>query len=208
MNLDTYGGRTMEKYSSGLVSESFWFIECKKIIKLIYDGHSWDELKAMCLAENLLGISKEYRAKRIFGYLKNRISTLDEKILEIFLQGDLATQKIIILIAVAKQNRLFYEFLYEVYREKVILGACELNDSDINIFFKNKQDQNEDVADWTDTTLKRLRSTYMNFMIDAGLLTISNKKKVPTPPVLDITLEHYFKDNGEVQLIKAITGVS
>jgi len=198
----------MEKYSSGLVSESFWFIECKKIIKLKYDGYSWDEVKAMCLEENLLGISKEYRAKRIFGYLKNRISTLDKKAMEIFLNGDIATQKIIILIAVAKQNRLFYEFLYEVYREKVILGMCELNGSDINIFFKNKQDQNEDVASWTDTTLKRLRSTYMNFMVDAGLLTINNKTKQPTPPVIDITLERYFKDNGEIQLIKAITGVS
>lgn len=198
----------MEKYSSGLVSESFWFIECKKIIKLKYDGRSWDEIKAICLEENLLGISKDYRAKRIFGYLKNRISTLDEKIMLHFLEGDLATQKIIILIAVAKQNRLFYEFLYEVYRDKVILGSHELNDSDINIFFKNKQDQNEDIASWTDTTLKRLRSTYMNFMVDAGLLTVSGKKKEPTPPVIDITLEQYFNDKGEMQLIKAITGVS
>ncbi|NCC15940.1 MAG: DUF1819 family protein [Clostridia bacterium] len=197
-----------KKYSSGLVSESFWFIECKKIIKLKYDGYSWDGIRAMCLEENLLGISKEYRAKRIFGYLKNRISTLDKKVMKIFLEGDLATQKIIILIAAAKQNRLFYEFLYEVYREKVILGVCELNDSDINIFFKNKQDQNEDVANWTDTTLKRLRSTYMNFMVDAGLLTVNGKKKELTPPVMDIKLEHYFKDNGEIQLIKAVTGVS
>ena len=198
----------MKKYSSGLVSQSFWFIECKKIIKLKYDGHSWDEIKAMCLEENLLGISKEYRAKRIFGYLKNRISTLDEKIMLHFLEGDLATQKIIILIAVAKQNRLFYEFLYEVYRDKVILGSHELNDSDINIFFKNKQDQDEDIASWTDTTLKRLRSTYINFMVDAGLLTLNGKKKEPTPPVIDIALEQYFNDKGEVQLIKAITGVS
>lgn len=198
----------MEKYSSGLVSESFWFIECKKIIKLKYDGRSWDEIKAMCLEDNLLGISKGYRAKRIFGYLKNRISTLDEKIMKLFLEGDLSTQKIIILIAVAKQNKLFYEFLYQVYREKVILGSNELNDNDINIFFKNKQDQNEDIASWTDTTLKRLRSTYMNFMVDAGLLTVNGRKKEPTPPVIDITLEHYFKDNGEMQLIKAITGVS
>ncbi|MPN44490.1 hypothetical protein SDC9_192055 [bioreactor metagenome] len=128
--------------------------------------------------------------------------------MKIFLDGDLSTQKIIILIAVAKQNSLFYEFLYQVYREKVIIGVCELNDIDINIFFKNKQDQSEDVASWTDTTLKRLRSTYMNFMVDAGLLTINGKKKELTPPVMDITLEHYFKYNGEIQLIKAITGVN
>ena len=197
----------MVKYSSGLVSESFWFIECKKIIKLIYDGVSWDEIKRMCLEENLLGISREYRAKRIFGYLKNRISTLDDKIIKIFITGDLPTQKIIILIAVAKQNQLFFEFLYEVYREKIILGTQELSCSDINIFFKNKQEQSEIVEKWTDVTLKRLRSTYMNFMVDAGLLTAVNNKKNPTPMVLDIVLEQYLKNNSEIKMIKAVTGV-
>lgn len=197
----------MEKYSSGLVSESFWFVECKKIIKLKSDGLSWDEIEAMCIAENLLGIPKEYRAKRIFGYLKNRIAVLDKETIAIFLDGDIATQKIIVLLAIAKQNRLFYEFLYEAYREKAILGICEMNDSDINIFFGNKQEQSEDIAKWTDVTLKRLRSAYMNFMVDAGLLTVNKKKKEITPPVIDLALERHFKDNGETNLIKAITGV-
>ena len=198
----------MEKYSSGLVAESFWFIEFKILIKLRYEGKSWDDIKALCLNENLLGISKEYRAKRIFGYLKNRIEVIEEGYLEIFMHTDLQTQKIINILASAKKNRLFFEFLYEVYREKVKLGALELTASDINIFFKNKQEQDEIMSKWTDVTLRRLRSTYMNFLVDAGLLTISDKQKKITPPILDITLENFLKDTGEMQLIKAITGVS
>ena len=64
------------------------------------------------------------------------------------------------------------------------------------------------MSTWTDVTLRRLRSTYMNFLVDAGLLTISDKQKKITPPILDITLENFLKDTGEMQLIKAITGVS
>jgi len=198
----------MDKYSSGLVSESFWFIEFRKIVKLRNEGKSWEEVKKLCLNENLLGVSKEYRAKRIYGYLKNRIEALDEDIYGIFMNADLATQKIIVFIAAAKQNRLFYEFLYEVYREKVLLGVCELTDSDINVFFKNKQQQNEVIATWTEITLKRLRSTYMNFMTDAGLLIIMEKQKKITPPILDVNLERYLKNKGEMQMIKAVTGVS
>ena len=198
----------MEKYSSGLVAESFWFIEFKILIKLRYEGKSWDDIKALCLNENLLGISKEYRARRIFGYLKNRIEAIEDGYLEIFMNSDLQTQKIINILASAKKNRLFFEFLYEVYREKVKLGALELTASDINIFFKNKQEQDEIMSKWTDVTLRRLRSTYMNFLVDAGLLTISDKQKKITPPILDITLENFLKDTGEMQLIKAITGVS
>ena len=198
----------MEKYSSGLVSESFWFIEFRKIIKLKHEGKTWDEIKDLCLTENLLGISKEYRAKRNYGYLKNRIDALDTGLIQVFIHADLNTQKIINLIAIAKKNRLFFEFLYEVYREKVQMGAPELTESDINIFYKNKQSQDDDVSTWTDVTLRRLRSTYMNFLTDAGLLTVSGKEKRITPPILDITLENYLKDNGDNQMIKAITGVS
>lgn len=198
----------MEKYSSGLVSESFWFIEFRKIIKLKHEGKTWDEIKDLCLTDNLLGISKEYRAKRNYGYLKNRIDALDTGLIEVFIHADLNTQKIINLIAIAKKNRLFFEFLYEVYREKVQMGAPELTESDINIFYKNKQSQDDDVSMWTDVTLRRLRSTYMNFLTDAGLLTVSSKEKRVTPPILDITLENYLKDNGDNQMVKAITGVN
>lgn len=196
----------MEKYSSGLVSESFWFIEFKKIIKLRNDGKSWDDIKNLCLNNNLLGISKEYRARRIYGYLKNRVDVLDEGLINIFINADLTTQKIINIIAIAKKNRLFFEFLYEVYREKVLLGTVELTDSDISIFFKNKQEQDEDISKWTDVTLKRLSSTYMNFLTDAGFLIVIDKQKRIAPPILDISLENYLKDNGEKQMLKAIRG--
>ena len=197
----------MEKYSSGLVSESFWFIEFKKIIKLRNDGKSWDDIRDLCLNDNLLGISKEYRARRIYGYLKNRVDVIDEGLINIFINADLTTQKIINIIAIAKKNRLFFEFLYELYREKVLLGAIVLTDSDISIFFKNKQEQDEDISKWTDVTLKRLRSTYINFLTDAGFLTIIDKQRRITPPIIDISLENYLKDNGEKQMLKAIRGI-
>lgn len=198
----------MNKYSSGLVSESFWFIEFKQIIKLKSKGKTWEEIKYLSLNENLLGISKEYRARRVFGYLKNRIEPMEEGYITLFMQADLQTQKIINLISIAKKNDLFFEFLYEVYREKVNLRALELTDSDINIFFKNKQEQDENVKKWTDVTLRRLRSTYMNFLVDAGLLTVIDKQKKITPPILDITLENFLKDIGENRIIRALTGVN
>ena len=57
----------MKKYSSGLVAESFWFIEFKKFLKLRYEGKTWEEIRTLCLENNLLGISKEYRAKGFLG---------------------------------------------------------------------------------------------------------------------------------------------
>lgn len=197
----------MKKYSSGLVAESFWFVEFKKILNFINEGKSWDSIRYLCLNDNLLGISKEYRAKRIYGYLKNRVDALDSELIDIFFNSDLSTQKNINIYAIAKKNILFFEFLYEVYREKALIGSIELTASDINIFFKNKQEQDEDISKWTDVTLKRLRSTYMNFLTDAGLLSVEKKQKKITPPILGISFESYLKDKGERQMLKAIRGI-
>lgn len=54
-----------EMYSSGLVSQSFWFVEMKKIIKLVSEGKDEHEITKICIEENLFGAAKEYRAKRI-----------------------------------------------------------------------------------------------------------------------------------------------
>lgn len=197
-----------ETYSAGLISQSFWFIEMKKIIKLIADGKTEEEIKKICIEENLFGAAKEYRAKRIYGYIWNRTKQLDEKMIDLFINSDLATQKLINLVAILKSDRLFFEFLFEVYREKSILGIPAIEDSDVNIFFKNKETQSEDVLSWTEPTKKKLRQTYLNFMIDANLLTVIGKEKTITPPILDIALERYLEATGNGSIVKAITGVN
>ena len=123
-----------------------------------------------------------------------------------FFSSDLATQKLINLIAVLRGDRLFFEFLYEVYRDKIILGEKTLELSDGKIFFNHKETQDDNVLAWKDQTKKRVQSAYFNFMTEANLLEIVDKKKLITPPLLDIALENYLRSNGETAIIKAITG--
>lgn len=196
-----------DKYSAGLVSQSFWFVEFKGIVKLIESGRTDDEIKTLCLEENFFGASKEYRAKRIYGYIWNRVKQMDEGMIKLFVESDLATQKIINLICILRMDRLFFEFIYEVYREKAILGFDKIEDADINIFFNEKEIQNADIANWKDATKKRLSNIYTNYMMDANLLTLENKKKKITIPILDIALERHLEATGGEVLVKALTGV-
>lgn len=53
-----------EKYSAGLISQSFWFIEMKKIIKLIDEGKSEEEIKNLCInAKTFLVLQKSIEQK-------------------------------------------------------------------------------------------------------------------------------------------------
>ncbi len=197
-----------QKYSAGLISQSFWFVEMKKVVKLIYAGKSEEEIKELCIGENLFGAANEYRAKRIYGYIWSRVKKMDKPLIELFMTSDLSTKKIINLIAILRTDRLFFEFMFEVYREKNILGAMVLEDADVNIFFNAKEVQSEDIANWTDTTKKKLRSLYFNYLIDANLLFVEQKQKTITTPILDIALERYLESCGDDAIKRAILGVN
>lgn len=64
------------------------------------------------------------------------------------------------------------------------------------------------IASWTDDTLRKLGNRYIHMMIEAGLITLENNQKKVTPPILAIELENYLKENKEVNIIKALTGVN
>lgn len=198
----------MSIYSAGLMSQSFWFIEFKKVVKLISEGKSLSQVKDISIEENLFGAANAYRARRIAGYLVNRASTLDQTEVRLFAESDVATQKLLNIIAILRTDRLFFEFLFEVYREKVILGIPTIDDSDASIFFKNKEVQSAEIEAWKDTTKKKLQRCYFNYMIDANLLVVDEKVRRITPPILDVALERHLEAKGEEAMIKAITGVN
>lgn len=196
-----------KKYSAGLMSESFWFIEFKEYSRLIRQGVAQDEIKKEIVENNRFGAPNKYRAERIYGYIKRRASTLDEKGIELFFSSNVSTQKIINLICILRSSRIFFEFVNEVYRDFIILGTEFIDRTDAIAFFRQKDIQCDEISNWKESTKKRLSAAFITLLTDSNLLTKSDKKRIITPPVLDIELERYLEKNGEKDIAKAITGV-
>lgn len=156
-----------KEYSAGAVKMSFWFVEFRKVVHLLDEGKSMDEVKQLALNKNLFAAPTILRANQIFSTVSGRIKALDESFIPVFMTGDLATQKLVALIAAMAYDTLFFDFVYEVIREKLMLGSNELKDSDVRVFFKDKQQQNEKVAAWTDATLVRLGRCYPPYDVRA-----------------------------------------
>lgn len=195
-----------KKYSAGIMAQAFWFNEFKQFLNLIKNGYDTEEIKKAVIEENLFGAPNEYRAKRMYGYISNRARVIEEDLTNLFFLSDLATQKIINLIAVIRQDKLFFEFLYEVYREKVIIGEETLELTDAKVFFNHKETQDDSLAEWKDSTKRKVQSAYLTFMTDANLLRTDGQRRIITPPLLDIALERYLQAHGEAGIVKAITG--
>lgn len=196
------------KYSAGLISQFFWLAETREIIKLKKDGTAEEEIKKMCIEEDLFNTQRESYSLRIYRDVTRRLKNIDNELIDIFLSSDISTQKLINLYLIAKNDRLFFEFLFEVYREKNIIGAKSLSKSDLNTFFNNKELQSDIVKGWVETTKAKLKNLYFNFMTEANLLTDKDGEKLITPPILDPRLENYLELNGDVAILKSIMGVS
>ena len=196
-------------YSAGAVKFSFWFLEFRKVVQLLASGKDYDEIKRLSEDENIFGAATPARAAMIYSTTTARAKSLDPSFIPLFMESDVTTQKLFTMTAVLAHDTLFFDFVYEVVREKLIIGNDELADSDIRVFFKNKQEQDEKVAKWQDYTLHRLGACYKTQLFEAGLLD-GNKgadtRKI-IKPILDPIFKHWLEDFGMGALAKAYEGV-
>lgn len=196
-----------KEYSAGAVKMSFWFMEFRKVVGLLADGKSLAEVKKLNQEENIFAASTVVRASQIYSTVSGRIRMLDESFYQVFLASDLATQKLFALVAAMAYDTLFFDFIYEVIREKMIIGSNQLADSDIRIFFKNKQQQDGKVADWTDVTLIRLGRSYKTMLYEAGMLDKTGENWTILKPILDAKMQQWLENHEMAAFVNALAGV-
>ena len=197
------------KYSAGAVKFTLWFMEFRKEVQMLDQGKSFDEIKSLSETENIFGASTPARAAMIYSTTTARIKGLDPSFYPLFISSDVSTQKLYALAGCFAHDTLFFDFMYEVIREKLIIGTNTLTDADIRIFFKEKQSQDENVEKWTDQTLVRLGKSYKTHLYEAGLLDEDKYQAERTilKPILDPVLKHWLEDYGYGQVAKAMEGI-
>lgn len=193
-------------YSASAVKHAFWFMEFRKVVTLRNEGKTWEEIKKASEEENLFGAPTPARAKQIWNTVSARTKALDDSFYPIFMNSDLASQKLFALVAVMANDTLFAEFVYEIIREKMIIGINEYSPSDIRLFFKHKQEQSEKAAGWTDQTLERLGHSYRNFLYEAGVTDNGRGIRKILKPILDPEMESWLKEQHMDYYLKALKG--
>ena len=193
-------------YSASAVKHAFWFMEFRKVVTLRNEGKTWEEIKKASEEENLFGAPTPARAKQIWNTVSARTKALDDSFYPIFMNSDLAAQKLYALVAVMANDTLFAEFVYEIIREKMIIGINEYSPSDIRLFFKHKQEQSEKAAGWTDQTLERLGHSYRNFLYEAGVTDNGSGIRKILKPILDPEMESWLQEQHMDYYLKALKG--
>lgn len=122
-------------YSAGLTSKLFWLQESRKTAGYILDGYSKVDIRKIAWEENIYQVKAEYRAYEVLNGTYRRVSALPEAVLRAFTTCDVETAKILNLIAILMDSRLFLNFFMKCMMKSSDLEKREITDRDLNVFF-------------------------------------------------------------------------
>ena len=193
------------KYNASAVKHLFWFVEAKETARLL-NAYTMDEVREIIIEENIYQQKQESRLINEFGCIRKRLEALPDDLVKMMVTADLATAKIINFIGCMAADPLLFDLVYEVYREKLYMGGTNITDPDLNIFFKDKQDQNDKVAAISDVSIKKLKQVYSKYMMEAGLLSGTVSEKKIEKLYIDPDLKYLLQVNAMDKYLNALTG--
>ena len=194
-------------YSSAIKKTPFKYPIAKKISKLILDGLDRDEVYQKCYEENYVEIESLERRREVTNVVYNRLCSLDEFLLNEFYNGDVATSKFILVYAIAKTDTLFFDFLFERYREALMNPERHyISIDDFDNFFEGKKQTDVIVAKWGNFTLQCLTKGYRNILVESGLGRRVRKTIVVERAMIHPAIEDHIELIGDKDYLKATLG--
>ncbi len=196
-------GPLPKEYTAVMTGEPYLYFEFRQVAKMRLQGLSDGEIRQKVRSENSFQYQTNKSIGRVLTAVLRRLDVLDDTLLAMCVNGSLATSRLIAVYTIAKTNLLFFEFLEEVYREKILLGNAPLTREDLRIFFTQKRRQSKRVAGWSDKTVGKLSQIYLRILREAGLIT---SESPVAAPLVEQALIDYFIYLGEQRFLTAILG--
>ncbi len=193
-------------YSSAIKKTPFKYPIAKKISKLMLDGLDRNEIFKKCFEENYVEIESEERRREVTNVIYERLCVLDGFLLSEFYNGDVATSKFLLVYAIAKTDPLFFDFLFEKYREALLSERNYLSIDDFDNFFEAKKQTDVIVAKWGAFTLQCLTKGYRNILVDSGMGHRERKNIVVNKLMIHPAVEEHLDLIGDHEYVKAILG--
>jgi hypothetical protein len=191
------------EYSANLTGVSFLLHELKQVLKLKKKGLSDDDIKKKIIKDNIFEYKVTSSLKRIVPTIIRRANVLDESLQDLILSSPLEIGKIINLYAIMKTDRLFFEFMNEVIREKLNANNYLLEKKDLNVFFIEKAEQDEKLGKWSELTVNKLKQVYLKILYEAGF--VRDKKSCDLNRLLfDDEIKRQITFIGDTAYLKAM----
>lgn len=195
--------KSVKIYNGGLTREQFLFYEIRIAAKLYLNNKTISESVEIVTHDNLFQYPTERMISNITRVCYRRLDALGnrELVAEIAnAPSEIAKQ--INLYAMMRYNRLVWEFMTGVIGEKFRNQDFVFTRRDLNTFFTRLQEQNDDVALWSDQTINKIKSVLVKSLVETDYLD-SFRSETLHPVFLYEELENGIRENEDYEALPA-----
>lgn len=191
------------KGSAQVTREQFLFYEMRTTARLMSEGISEAEVIERIVEENLFQYPTEKTIRKMARTCVSRLNALgDTDLVDAIANKPTETAKQVCLYAMMKKYRLMWDFMITVIGEKYRTQDFSFGKRDINIFFMQLQEQDDYVAGWSESTIKKIREVIIKVLVENEFL--DNTKSDHINPVwLNPLLENAIRSNNDDRALAA-----
>ena len=184
-------------YNGALTRERFLFHETRTTARLFSEGLADAEIVEAIVKDNLFQYPTERSLVSVARACLRRLRALnDDELAREIATRPSCVAKQICLYAVMRQNRLVWEFMITVIGEKYRTFNSSFGRIDVNSFFTRLQEQDDDVRNWKESTIARIKSVLVRILVENEYLDSYRSTRL-NPVWLDSALEERIRKNGD-----------
>ena len=189
--------------SASITREQFLFYEMRTTAQLMCQGLDDEEIIKQIIDDNLFQYPTEKSLKRMAKACITRLRALDDDdLIETMATGSSEVAKQICLYAMMKQYHLIWEFMVTVIGEKYRTQDFSFGPMDINVFFMRLQEQDDLVAEWSDSTIGKLHQILVRVLVENDYLDDKKSNHI-NPVLIEPVLENAIRSKGEERALIA-----
>ncbi len=190
-------------YNGNLTAEQFLFYEMRIVSKQYVEGKPIDEIIEYIKKDNLFQYPTERQISRLTRACYKRLIALDnEQLVYELANAPVEVAKQINLYAMMRYNRLVREFMEGLIGEKYRQQDFSYTKKDINVFFSRLQEQNDDVAAWSEQTIMKLKQVLTKCLIETQMLD-SVRDATLNSIFISSELETGIRENNDLTALAA-----
>ena len=191
------------KGSAQITREQFLFYEMRTTAKLICEGLEDNEIIDRIVEDNLFQYPTEKSIRRMAKACIVRLKGIcDIDLVEAVASQSSETAKQICLYAMMKQYRLVWDFMITVIGEKYRMQNFSFSQMDVNVFFMRLQEQDDYVAGWSESTMKKIRQILIRVLAENEYLDDIKADHI-NPVWLNPVLENAIRSNNDDRALAA-----
>jgi len=192
-----------QEYNGGLTREQFLYFEIRTVAKLLAEGLERSEILKKIKDENLFQFPTERMIDNIAQVCFKRIDALDsDSLVEVLANSPADVAKQVNLYAMMKYNRIVWDFMTTVIGEKYRTQEFDFSRKDLNVFFFRLQEQNDDVAAWSDATINKIKQVLTKSLIECEYLDNTKSTRLNMVAIAP-ELEDEIKEKHDLDALPA-----